>query len=49
MHSVSAPRVQKEILLDREYNTYTAGLEPEYVLYGLEYVPEQCLSKSKNG
>ena len=26
---------------------YTAGLEPEYVLYGLEYVPEQCLSKVK--
>ena len=37
----------KKDFADREYNIYTAGLEPEYVLYGLEYVPEQCLSKVK--
>ena len=28
-----------------EYNIYTAGLKPENVLYELEYIPEQCLSK----
>lgn len=37
----------KKDFAEREYNIYTAGLEPEHVLYGLEYVPEQCLSKVK--
>lgn len=35
----------KECFAKREYNIYTVGLNPENVLYELEYIPEQCLSK----
>ena len=37
----------KKYFAEREYNIYSAGLKPEHVLYGLEYIPEECLSKVK--
>ncbi len=35
----------KKCFAEQEYNIYTAGLDLEYVLYGLEYIPEECLNK----